>query len=104
MGTARFRHSATLLANGKVLIACGDASGIVTALKGTEIANYRGIDLAPPALELAKRNLEALPCAVELDEADFVQAMRTGSGPAGVRPPPGPVPPPRPAPPRPARG
>ena len=33
-------------------LACGDASGIVTALKGTEIANYRGIDLAPPALEL----------------------------------------------------
>jgi ubiquinone/menaquinone biosynthesis C-methylase UbiE len=65
-------------------LACGDASGIVTALKGTEIANYRGIDLAPPALELAKRNLAALPCAVELDEADFVQAMRTGSGPADV--------------------
>ena len=65
-------------------LACGDASGIVTALKGTEIANYRGIDLAPPALELAKRNLAALPCAVELDEADFVRAMRTGSGPADV--------------------
>ena len=39
---------------------------------------------APPALELAKRNLASLPCAVELDEADFVQAMRTGSGPADV--------------------
>ena len=65
-------------------LACGDASGIVTALEGTAIAQYRGIDLAPPALELAKHNLEALPCAVELDEADFAQAMRTGSSPADI--------------------
>ena len=41
-------------------LACGDASGIVTALEGTAIARYCGVDLAPPALELAKRNLEAL--------------------------------------------
>jgi SAM-dependent methyltransferase len=65
-------------------LACGDASGIVTALAGTEIAHYRGIDLAPPALELAKHNLEALPSAVELDEADFAHAMRAGSEPADV--------------------
>jgi SAM-dependent methyltransferase len=65
-------------------LACGDASGIVTALEGTAIAHYRGIDLAPPALELARHNLEALPCAVELDEADFVQAMRAGSNPADI--------------------
>jgi SAM-dependent methyltransferase len=65
-------------------LACGDASGIVTALEGTAIAHYRGIDLAPPALELARHNLEALPCAVELDEADFVQAMSAGSNPADI--------------------
>ena len=65
-------------------LACGDASGIVTALEGTAIARYCGVDLAPPALELAKRNLEALPCAVELEEADFVQAMRPGSKPADI--------------------
>jgi SAM-dependent methyltransferase len=65
-------------------LACGDASGVVTALEGTAIAHYRGIDLAPLALELAKYNLEALPCAVELEEADFVQAMRAGSEPADV--------------------
>jgi len=65
-------------------LACGDASGIVAPLEGTAIAHYRGIDLAPPALELARYNLEALPCAVELDEADFVQAMRTGSEPTDV--------------------
>jgi len=65
-------------------LACGDASGIVGALQGTAIAHYRGIDLAPPALELAKRNLEALPCAVELEEADFVAAMRAGAEPADI--------------------
>ncbi len=65
-------------------LACGDASGVVPALQGTAIAHYRGIDLAPPALELAKRNLEALPCAVELEEADFVQAMRVGSEPVDI--------------------
>lgn len=65
-------------------LACGDASGIVGALQGTAIAHYRGIDLAPPALELAKHNLEALPCAVDLEEADFVQAMRAGAEPADI--------------------
>lgn len=65
-------------------LACGDASGIVGALEGTAIAYYRGIDLAPPALALAKHNLEALPCAVELDDADFVQAMRASSAPADI--------------------
>jgi SAM-dependent methyltransferase len=57
-------------------LACGDASGIVRALEGTEIVHYRGIDLAPPALELARDNLAALPCEVALEEADFVVAMR----------------------------
>lgn len=65
-------------------LACGDASGIVTALKGTAIAHYRGIDLAPPALALAKHNLKALPCTVELEEADFTQAMRTSSESADI--------------------
>jgi hypothetical protein len=57
-------------------LACGDASGIVPALKGTPIERYRGVDLSAPALAFAKENLAALPCAVELDEADFSAAMR----------------------------
>ncbi len=65
-------------------LACGDASGVVGALKGTQIAHYRGIDLAPPALELAKQNLKALPCAVALEEADFTRAMRKRSEPADI--------------------
>src|SRR5471032_2508091 len=51
-------------------LACGDASGIVEALKGTPIASYRGIDLSGPALEHAHKNLEQLPCRAELVQAD----------------------------------
>ena len=57
-------------------LACGDASGIVGALEGTQVAHYRGIDLAAPALDHAKKNLEALPCDVVLEQSDFAQAMR----------------------------
>jgi ubiquinone/menaquinone biosynthesis C-methylase UbiE len=57
-------------------LACGDASGIVTALKATPIELYRGVDLSAPALALAEDNLATLPCTVQLDEADFSAAMR----------------------------
>jgi SAM-dependent methyltransferase len=58
-------------------LACGDASGIVEALKGTPIASYRGIDLSGPALDHARKNLEKMPCRAELVQADFVTAMRS---------------------------
>jgi ubiquinone/menaquinone biosynthesis C-methylase UbiE len=57
-------------------LACGDASGIVTALEATPIERYRGVDLSAPALARAQHNLAALPCAVKLDEADFSTAVR----------------------------
>lgn len=57
-------------------LACGDASGIVPALRGTEIARYCGIDLAAPAIDLAASNLKALPCEVALEQADFVTALQ----------------------------
>jgi hypothetical protein len=65
-------------------LACGDASGIVPALQGTAIAHYCGIDLALPALELARGNLGALNCEVTLEQADFVEAMRRRTEPADV--------------------
>jgi SAM-dependent methyltransferase len=65
-------------------LACGDASGIVTALKGTTIAHYRGIDLAAPALVFAKGNLQALSCPVDLEQSDFTGAMRNGTRSADV--------------------
>jgi SAM-dependent methyltransferase len=56
-------------------IACGDASVMRAALPGTRIHHYHGIDLSQSALELAAVNLAALPCEVDLDHRDFVEAM-----------------------------
>jgi hypothetical protein len=56
-------------------IACGDAFMMKTALRGTKVRHYHGIDLSQPALELAAANLEGLPCEVDLDHRDFVEAM-----------------------------
>jgi ubiquinone/menaquinone biosynthesis C-methylase UbiE len=56
-------------------IACGDASMMKAALPGTKVRHYHGIDLSQAALELAAANLAGLPCAVDLDHRDFVEAM-----------------------------
>lgn len=56
-------------------IACGDASLMKTALQGTQVRHYHGIDLSQAALELAAANLAALPCKVDLDHRDFVESM-----------------------------
>ena len=56
-------------------IACGDASMMKAALSGTKVRHYHGIDLSQPALELAAASLAGLPCEVDLDHRDFVEAM-----------------------------
>jgi SAM-dependent methyltransferase len=56
-------------------LACGDASGIVGALRGTRVAGYRGVDLSAPALEIAGGSLADLRCPVVLQEADFCTAL-----------------------------
>jgi len=56
-------------------IACGDASMMKAALPGTKVRHYHGIDLSQAALELAAANLAGLPCEVDLDHRDFVEAM-----------------------------
>jgi ubiquinone/menaquinone biosynthesis C-methylase UbiE len=65
-------------------LACGDASMTVAALQDTPVIHYHGIDLAAPALEMARKTVEALPCPVELEQADFVEAMRQRPEPADV--------------------
>ena len=68
-------------------LACGDASGIVTALRGTPIAHYCGIDLAPPALELAEIVLGEPECRRRHADAAAVGNWRTAQlrhDPAGV--------------------
>lgn len=56
-------------------IACGDAGQMRTALAGTKIRHYRGLDLSEPALELAAKNLDGAPFDVELDCGDFVATL-----------------------------
>jgi len=56
-------------------IACGDASEMPSALAGTKIRHYHGIDLSQPALELAANNLKDAPFEVELDHRDFIEAI-----------------------------
>ena len=56
-------------------IACGDASIMKAALRGTQVRHYHGIDLSQAALDLAAANLAELPFEVELDHRDFVEAM-----------------------------
>ncbi len=56
-------------------IACGDASVMKAALRGTQVRHYHGIDLSQSALELAAANLAGSPFEVDLDHRDFVEAM-----------------------------
>jgi hypothetical protein len=56
-------------------IACGDASTMKAALRGTRVRHYHGIDLSQAALELAAANLAQVPFEVDLDHRDFVEAM-----------------------------
>jgi hypothetical protein len=65
-------------------IACGDASQMKTALAGVDISHYHGIDLSGPALELAAKNLAAMPFPVDLDEEDFIEALTKRPEPADV--------------------
>jgi len=61
-------------------LGCGDASAMAPLLEGLSLKSYKGVDLAPPALALAKQNLAHLPCPVTLVEADFMSALE-GSAP-----------------------
>jgi SAM-dependent methyltransferase len=65
-------------------LACGDARLTVAALRGTPVVHYHGIDLSAPALALARKTVEALSCPAELEQADYVWAMRARPEPADV--------------------
>jgi SAM-dependent methyltransferase len=65
-------------------IACGDASASAGALKGTNVAHYRGIDLSEAALAMAAQNLAGLDCPVVLEKGDFIDTIRARPEPADV--------------------
>jgi SAM-dependent methyltransferase len=65
-------------------LACGDARLTVAALQGTRVIHYHGIDLSEPALGMARQTVESLACPAELEQEDFVTAMRDRPEPADV--------------------
>jgi SAM-dependent methyltransferase len=65
-------------------LACGDARLTVAALQDTSVIHYHGIDLSAPALDMARETVETLACPVELEQEDFVSAMRGRPEPADV--------------------
>jgi SAM-dependent methyltransferase len=56
-------------------IGCGDAYCSAAALADTKVRQYRGIDISPVALRLARRALASLSCEVILEEADLREAL-----------------------------
>jgi SAM-dependent methyltransferase len=65
-------------------LACGDATMTVAALSGTDVSEYHGVDLSGPALEMARKTVEALSCNVRLEQQDFVAALRERTEPADI--------------------
>ena len=65
-------------------LACGDARLTVAALQDTRVIHYHGIDLSAPALAMARQTVETLACPAELEQEDFVTAMRDRPEPADV--------------------
>jgi len=65
-------------------LACGDARLTVAALQGTPVIHYHGIDLSAPALAMARHTVKSLACHAELEQEDFVSAMRSRREPADV--------------------
>jgi SAM-dependent methyltransferase len=65
-------------------IACGDASATVSALRGTRVASFHGIDLSSAALQIASENVAVLECPCELHEADFAEALLRWEDPVDV--------------------
>ncbi|MDO9105628.1 MAG: class I SAM-dependent methyltransferase [Methylovulum sp.] len=56
-------------------LGCGDAACLAPVLAGAAIMEYRGVDLSETALQLAAKNLAALPCPVSLQQTDLLQAL-----------------------------
>lgn len=65
-------------------IACGDASASISALRGTAVARYEGIDLSRAALDMADQLLPALGTPYVLNEGDFAELLPTRRDPLDV--------------------
>lgn len=55
-------------------LGCGDAAGIGPALVGTTVRRYVGVDIAAPALALARVQLVDLPIEIDLRVSDLTES------------------------------
>jgi len=58
-------------------LGCGDAKTLAPLLMRLRPARYVGVDMTQAALDLAARNLSALPCPVTLRRADLLEGFGT---------------------------
>ena len=62
-------------------LGCGDAAQLAPALAGISVSSYTGVDLAAPALELARGHLQGLRCPVKLLRANYSGLLDALAGP-----------------------
>jgi len=60
-------------------LACGDADLTASALRGSSVSAYIGVDFSAPALALAADKIAGLGCPRTLHEADFTEFLRVNS-------------------------
>lgn len=61
-------------------LACGDADLTASALRGSAVRAYTGVDFSAPALALAAEGVAALDCPRTLHETDFAGFLRDNNG------------------------
>lgn len=61
-------------------LGCGDAAHLAPVLGRLDLAHYRGVDLAGPALDLAAENLRELACPVDLRQGDMLDWLADDGG------------------------
>lgn len=65
-------------------VACGDAVMSMSALRGTGVGRYDGMDLSAQALAIAAENVRQLTCVSALHHCDFSLALPEWKQPADV--------------------
>lgn len=72
-----FFRSVSLPAFSVLELGCGDASLLSSALQGTHIEMYCGVDISPHVLELAYENFRLLHCNNRFVEGDLLEKIGT---------------------------
>ena len=65
-------------------LGCGTATGSASALAGTPVGRYVGVDISEPSLDVAREALGGLTCPIELRLEDFPAAIQNWQGPLDV--------------------